>query len=49
MMTDLVRRYAGLTAEQIDQQVDDYHRFLAAGLAFRNGTPSLRVLPSLHA
>lgn len=48
MMTDLLRRYAGLTESQMDQQLEDYHRFLAAGLAFRNGTASPRSLPSLH-
>ena len=41
---DVFERYAALTRPQVERQVDAYHQFLAATLAFRRGrTPSQLV------
>ena len=34
-VTELFQRYGALSPAQVDEQVDDYHHFLAQGLAFR--------------
>jgi glycerol-3-phosphate dehydrogenase len=34
-LTDLLRRYAGVPADEVERQAEGYRRFLADGLAFR--------------
>lgn len=43
-LVELAHRYAGISHEALDQQVDGYHQFLKRGLVFRGATPT----PSLR-
>ena len=46
MLTDLARRYAGLSPRELEQQVQAYHQFLRLGLAFRSGSGAAAPLAS---
>lgn len=39
-VTDLLRRYAGMSREELDRQAEQYRRYLADGLAFRQSHPA---------
>ena len=39
-VTDLLRRYAGMSREDLERQTEQYRRYLADGLAFRKTRPA---------